>query len=330
MIEKRHLGQSGITVSAIGLGCMGISQAYGKRDDSESMATINRALELGVNFLDTADVYGAGHNEEFVGRAIAGRRQEIVLATKCGFVWDDDGKTVGLDGRPQHVYEACEASLRRLGVEVIDLYYLHRVDPQVPVEETISAMSKMVSEGKVRFIGLSEVFADTLRRAHSIHPIAALQSEYSLWTRDVETEVLPLCRELGIGFIPYGPLGSGFLTGQIKSTHEFAEDDLRRRIPRFQDENFQKNLKLIGRVEQLADEKGCTPAQLALAWVLAQGEDIVPIPGTKRRKYLEENVSALDVVLNENDLQKIDEIMPPHAAIGSRHTKKMMRMVNLK
>ncbi len=326
-MQKRQLG-SGLTVSSIGLGCMGISQAYGRRDDAESLATIHRAIELGSNFLDTADVYGTGHNEEFVGQAIAGRRDEVVLATKCGFIWDEEGNTIGLDGSPQHIYEACEASLRRLGVEVIDLYYLHRVDPRVPVEESVGAMSELVRQGKVRHLGLSEVSAQTLRRAHAVHAITALQSEYSLWTREVEGDALTVCRELGIGFVPFSPLGRGFLTGQITSPDDFPEDDMRRRLPRFQGDNFQKNIELVGHVKQLAAEKGCTPAQFALAWVLAQGEDVAPIPGTKRRKYLEENVGALEVTLNLDDLRRTDEILPPDAATGARYTEAMMRMVN--
>lgn len=327
-MQKRQLGQSGLTVSAIGLGCMGISQAYGTPDDSESQATIERALEIGINFLDTADVYGTGHNEEFVGRAISERRHDVVLATKCGFVWDESGKTTGLDGSARHIFEACEASLRRLGIEMIDLYYLHRVDPRVPVEESVGAMSQLVSQGKVRFLGLSEVSAQTLRRAHKVHPITAVQSEYSLWTRNPEAEVLPACRELGVGFVPFSPLGRGFLTGQITSPADFPEDDMRRRLPRFQGENFQKNIELVRRIEQLAAEKGCTPAQFALAWVLAKGDDIVPIPGTKRRKYLEENVGSLDVRLDIDDVQKIEAIMPPDAAVGARYTEAMMKIVN--
>lgn len=307
---------------------MGISEAYGRTDDSASRATIARAFDLGINFFDTADVYAAGQNEEFVGRAIAARRQDVVLATKCGFLWNAEGKIIDVDGRPRHIYEACEASLSRLGVDVIDLYYLHRIDPRVAIEETVGAMSKLVSQGKVRFLGLSEVSPATLRRAHSVHPITALQSEYSLWTRDAEAEVLPACRELGIGFVPFSPLGRGFLTGQIKSPKDFAENDMRRGLPRFQGENFRKNLDLVKRVEGMALEKGCTPAQLALAWVLAQGEEMVPIPGTKRPKYLEENLGALGVTLNADDLRKVDEIMPPDVAAGGRYGDEMMRMVN--
>lgn len=325
---QRLLGRGGPAVSALGLGCMGISDAYGRPDDSESLATINRALDLGVNFFDTADVYGAGRNEEFVGRAIAGRRRRVVLATKCGFVWDESGISVGVDGSPRHVHEACESSLRRLGVDVIDLYYLHRVDPRVPVEDTVGAMGELVAQGKVRFLGLSEVSPATLRRAHSVHPITALQSEYSLWTRDAEAEVMPACRELGVGFVPFSPLGRGFLTGQIKSPQDFPEGDMRRELPRFQGENFQKNIELVRRVEAAAAEKGCSPAQLALAWVLAQGEGVVPIPGTKRRRYLEENVGALGVALNADDLRQLDEAMPRDAAAGGRYAEAMMRMVN--
>jgi aryl-alcohol dehydrogenase-like predicted oxidoreductase len=327
-MQKRKLGREGLEVSALGLGCMGMSQSYGARDDEESLATIDRALELGINFLDTADTYGAGHNEEFVGRAIAGRRDEVVLATKCGFIWDENGKQRGVDGSPRHVHEACEASLSRLGVEVIDLYYLHRVDPQVPIEDTVGAMSELVTQGKVRFLGLSEVSAQTLRRAHSVHPITALQSEYSLWTRDVESEVLPACLDLGIGFVPFSPLGRGFLTGQIKNPEDFPEGDMRRHLPRFQGENFQKNIELVRQIEKIAGEKGCTPAQLALAWVLAQGDTIVPIPGTKRRKYLEENIGALEVELSAADLQRINETMPQEAIAGARYSEEMMRMVD--
>jgi len=307
---------------------MGISEAYGARDDAESLATIRRALDLGVNFLDTADVYGAGHNEEFVGRAVAGRRHELVLATKCGFVWDGEGEIAGLDGSPGHIREACEASLRRLGVEVIDLYYLHRVDPCVPVEESVGAMGELVAQGKVRFLGLSEVSPATLRRAHSTHPIAALQSEYSLWTRDAEREVLPACRELGVGFVPFSPLGRGLLTGRVKSPRDFPGGDMRRELPRFQGENFKKNMDLVLRVEEAAARRGCTAAQLALAWVLAQGEDVAPIPGTKRRKYLEENLGALEVALDDTELRRIAESLPPGAAAGPRYAEPMMRMID--
>ncbi len=326
-MEKRQLGRSGLLVSAIGLGCMSISHGYGVRDDAESTRTLERAVELGINFFDTADMYGAGHNEEMIGQAIAGRRKEMILATKCGFVWGEDGKVTGLDGTPQHIYEACEASLRRLKTDVIDLYYLHRVDPRVPVEESVGAMCNLVSQGKVRFLGLSETTADELRRASAVHPIAALQSEYSLWARDIETEILPVCRELGIGFVPYSPLGSGFLTGQIKSPDDFPENDLRRRIPRFQGENFVKNLKLVEIIRRIAGEKNCTSAQLALAWVLAQGEDVIPIPGTKRRKYLEENFGALNVMLDTDELDMINKVFPPDAAIGSLRSEKMARMM---
>ena len=329
-MKKRRLGNSELEVSVMGLGCMGISHGYGVRNDAESAATLQRAFELGVNFYDTADMYGAGHNEEIVGRFINGRREKIVLATKCGFIWDETGKSTGLNGTPQHIQKACEASLQRLKTDVIDLYYLHRVDPRVPIEESIGAMRDLVKQGKVRFLGLSEVSAEQLRRAHSIHPIAALQSEYSLWARDVETEILPVCREVSIGFVPYSPLGSGFLTGKLKSPQEFPEGDLRRRIPRFQDENFSKNLKLVALIEKLAAEKNCTPAQFALAWVLAQGTDIVPIPGTKRRKYLEENIKAIDVMLSAEDLREIAEQFPPDAAKGSLRSEKMARMTGVK
>lgn len=326
-MKKRQLGQSELSLSAIGLGCMSISHGYGVRDDAESSYTLERAIELGINFFDTADMYGAGHNEEMVGRAIAGCRKEISIATKGGFVWDEGGKVCGLDGTPQYIRKACEASLRRLGIDAIDLYYLHRVDPRVPVEESVGAMSDLVSQGKVRFLGLSETTAGELRRAHSVHPITALQSEYSLWARDVETDILPVCRELEIGLVAYSPLGSGFLTGQIKSPDDFPQNDLRRRIPRFQKENFVKNLKLVEIIRRAAAEKKCTPAQMALAWVLAQGDDVIPIPGTKRRTYLEENAGALNVTLNADELNEINKVFPPNAAAGSLRSEKMKQMM---
>jgi len=326
-MEKRRLGRDGLTVSAMGLGCMGMSEFYGHRDDEESIATIHRALDLGVTFLDTADIYGPFANEELVGRAIRGRRDEVILATKFGIVRTEDPRYRGVNGRPEYVRSACEASLRRLGIGTIDLYYQHRVDPKTPIEETVGAMARLVEEGKVRHLGLSEAGPATLRRACAVHPITALQSEYSLWTREPEEAVLPACRELGIGFVAYSPLGRGFLTGRIKRFEDLEPDDFRRFSPRFQGENFQKNLELVGHIEEVAAKKGCTPAQLALAWVLAQGEDIVPIPGTKRRGYLVENLGAVEVRLTKEDLARIGEIAPQGAAAGPRYPEQMMNII---
>lgn len=327
-MQKRKLGREGLEVSALGLGCMGMSEFYGGADEQESIATIHRALDLGVNFLDTADMYGPFKNEELVGRAIKGRRDEVVLATKFGNMRGEEGQFLGVNGRPEYVRSACEASLRRLDVDTIDLYYQHRVDPNTPIEETVGEMSRLVEEGKVRHLGLSEAAIETVRRAHAVHTIAALQTEYSLWSRDPEDGLLDVCRELGIGFVPYSPLGRGFLTGQIKSFDDLAPDDYRRNAPRFQGENFQKNLELVGRIEEISKAKGCTPAQLALAWVLAQGEDIVPIPGTKRRKYLEENVGSLEVDITPEDLKRIDEVAPKGVAAGTRYPEAGMAAVN--
>src|SRR6202521_2148367 len=327
-MRQRHLGKNGPLLSAMGLGCMGMSEFYGARDDVESFATIHRSIELGITFLDTANIYGYGDNELLVGKALRGLREKVFLATKFGIVRSKSDPAVrGVNGRPEYVRESCDASLKRLEVEAIDLYYQHRVDPTVPIEETVGAMAELVQEGKVRYIGLSEASASTIRRAHKVHPIAALQTEYSLWSRDPEDEILATTRELGIAFVAYSPLGRGFLTGQIKRFEDFAPDDYRRNSPRFQGENFQKNLDLVRRVEEIAKEKKCAPGQLALAWLLAQGQNIIPIPGTKRRKYLEENVGAWNVILTPQDLRRIDELAPHGAAAGNRYPEQMMKSV---
>jgi aryl-alcohol dehydrogenase-like predicted oxidoreductase len=328
LMKKRTLGRNGLEVSAIGLGCMGMSEFYGPGDDQESIAVLHRALELGVTLFDTADMYGPFKNEELLGRAIAGKRDHVVLATKFGIVRGDNPANRSIDGTPAYVRKACEGSLRRLGVDHIDLYYQHRVDPSTPIEETVGAMAALVKEGKVRFLGLSEAAPETLQRACKVHPISALQTEYSLWTRDPEDGVLAACRELGVGFVAYSPLGRGFLTGQIRRLEDLAENDFRRFSPRFQGENFQKNLELVAKVQTMAHDKGCTPSQLALAWVMAQGDDVVPIPGTKRRKYLEENVGALGVTLTADDLSAIDAIAPKGVAAGLRYPAAAMSSIN--
>jgi aryl-alcohol dehydrogenase-like predicted oxidoreductase len=317
-MDRRKLGNDGLEVSALGLGCMGMSEFYGTTDEGEAIATIHRALELGIDFLDTADMYGRGANEKLVGKAIGDRRDQVVLATKFGNVRNDDGSRE-VRGDAEYVRQACDASLERLGLDHVDLYYQHRVDRRVPIEETVGAMAELVHAGKVRYLGLSEASSETIRRAHAVHPIAALQSEYSLWTRDPEDGVLATCRELGIGFVAYSPLGRGFLTGQIKSPDDFGDDDFRGRLPRFQGENFQRNLDLVAQVEQIAEEKGCTAGQIALAWVLSRGDDVVPIPGTKRRSYLEENAEAVNVALSDEDLERLEEAFPNGAAAGERY-----------
>jgi aryl-alcohol dehydrogenase-like predicted oxidoreductase len=328
MIKQRPLGTQGLHVSTLGLGCMGMSEFYGAGDEAESIATIHRALELGVNFLDTADIYGRGANEELVGKAVRDRRDQFVIATKFGIQRSADPTVRAISGRPEYVKQACDASLKRLGIQTIDLYYQHRIDRTVPIEETIGALADLVRAGKVRYLGLSEAAPETIRRAHRTHPITALQTEYSLWSRDPEVDILPVVRELGIGFVAYSPLGRGFLTGQIKRFEDFAPDDFRRFNPRFQGENFQKNLDLVARIEAIAQAKGVKPGQLALAWVLAQGQDIVPIPGTKRRTYLEENIAAADITLTSQELAGIDAAMPPGAAAGSRYLEAMMGSLN--
>jgi aryl-alcohol dehydrogenase-like predicted oxidoreductase len=328
-MDTRTLGAQGFEVSELGLGCMGMSEFYGTADEEESIATIHRALELGINFLDTADMYGPFTNEKLVGKGISDRREQVVLATKFGNERREDGSWVGVNGKPEYVKMACEASLERLGVDMIDLYYQHRVDPEVPIEETVGAMKELVEAGKVRYLGLSEAAPETIRRAHAVHPISALQSEYSLFTRDPEDQILPTTRELGIGFVAYSPLGRGFLTGAWKSMEDLPEDDTRSgRFPRFSEENFNKNVELAERVREIAAEKDATPGQLALAWLLYQGEDVVPIPGTKRRKYLEENAAAADITLTDEDLRRVEEAMPKGSVAGDRYAEQQMRAVN--
>ena len=328
-MPKRNLGSSGLSVPVLGLGCMGMSEFYGKAEETESIATIHRAIELGANFLDTADVYGRGHNEQLVGRAIRDRRNQVILATKFGNVRDEQGNWVGVNGRPEYVRSCCEASLRRLGLDTIDLYYQHRVDSEVPIEDTVGAMADLVKQGKVKMLGLSEASAATIRRAHKVHPIAAVQTEYSLWSRDIESEILPALNELGIALVAYSPLGRGFLTGRFQRPEDIPEDDYRRRSPRFQGDNFYENLALVKGVEELAMEKKATPAQVALAWVLAQGENVVAIPGAKTRQHLEENIAAAELTLSTDELQRLEAIFPRGAASGPRYPEKAMRRVNI-
>ena len=318
-METRKLGSQGLTVSALGLGCMGMSEFYGARDDAESIATMEHAIAAGITFFDTADMYGSGDNETLIGPVVRAHRDTIVLATKFGNVRGPGGSFAGIDGSPEYVRQACDASLKRLGLDVIDLYYQHRVDPKVPIEETVGAMAELVAAGKVRYLGLSEASPATIRRAHAVHPISALQTEYSLWSRDPEAEILPTLRELGIGFVPYSPLGRGFLTGQITTPDDLPEDDFRRHSPRFQGAAFDRNIDLVRAIGAMAERKGCSPAQLALAWVLAQGDDIVPIPGTKQRTYLDQNIGSIDVTLDDGELAQIDRIMPAGAASGDRY-----------
>lgn len=327
-MKSRKLGKSGLVVSEQGLGCMGMSEFYGARDDEESIRVIHRALELGMDFFDTSDMYGVGHNEELLGRALRGKRQGVIVATKFGVVRNDKGEWLGINGRPEYVQQCCDASLRRLGMDVIDLYYLHRVDPEVPIEETVGAMVRLREQGKVRFLGLSEAGPQTIRRGHAVHPITALQTEYSLWERGVEKEILPVCRELGIGFVSYSPLGRGFLTGRFKNAADFGVGDYRPGFPRFQGENFDQNLKWLHEIESVAIEKKCTSGQVALAWVLAQGEDVVTIPGTKRIKYLEENVAASEVKLSADDIARLNRIAPEGIAAGTRYPEARMSQLN--
>jgi aryl-alcohol dehydrogenase-like predicted oxidoreductase len=327
-MQQRQLGRGGLTVSAIGLGCMGMSQSYGVPDDEESIRTIHRAIELGVTFLDTADVYGRGANEELVGRALRGRRHEVVLATKCGIVGTPSAGGASVNGRPEYIRQCCDASLRRLATDVIDLFYLHRVDPNTPIEESVGGMAELVRAGKVRHIGLSEAAPTTLRRGHAVHPIAALQSEYSLWVREPETTVLPVCRELGIGFVPFSPLGRGFLSGQVRTLDGLPETDLRRKMPRFQGDALQYNLRLVAVLEAMAQEKGCTAAQISLAWLLSRGSDVVPIPGTKRQLYLEQNAAAVDLALSRDEIARLDRELAPGAPMGERYHAAMLKFVD--